>query len=234
MIERRPFADLGKAEHGWLHAVHHFSFANYYDPERMGWGKLLVWNDDTIEPNTGFGTHPHKEMEIITYIRNGAITHGDSMGHLEKTYAGDVQVMSAGSGVWHSEHNREDEAMQLFQIWIQPTMPSGSEVPSYGNKPFPAADRHGQFVVLASGMGDEDALPIRTNARVLGAFLKAGESLDYTFKDQDRYGYLVPALGQVTVNDVAIHERDGAAIHGEKTIRIVAQTDAEIVMVDTE
>ena len=149
MIERRPFAELGGANHGWLNAKHHFSFANYYDPARMGWGNLRVWNDDEIAPKAGFPPHPHADMEIITYVRDGAITHEDSMGNTGRTEAGDVQVMSAGSGVRHSEYNQEDETTRIFQIWIQPTTRGGT--PSWGAKPFPKAERSGRFVTLASG-----------------------------------------------------------------------------------
>lgn len=135
MIERRPLSSLGAANHGWLDAKHHFSFAGYYDPARMGWGPIRVWNDDTIAAGTGFPPHPHNDMEIITYVREGAITHEDSLGNVGRTEAGDVQVMSAGSGVRHSEYNREDGATTIFQIWIQPK--TRGEAPSWGARPFP-------------------------------------------------------------------------------------------------
>ena len=118
-IERRPFASLGHADHGWLDARHHFSFANYYDPARMSWGAIRVWNDDAIAPQTGFPPHPHRDMEIITYVRSGAITHQDSMGNQGRTEAGDVQVMSAGSGVRHAEYNLENETTVAYQAALQ-------------------------------------------------------------------------------------------------------------------
>src|SRR6267142_3868513 len=121
MIERRTFESLGGANHGWLDAKHHFSFAEYYDPKRMGWGALRVWNDDTIAADTGFPAHPHADMEIITYVREGAITHQDNQGNKGRTEAGDVQVMSAGSGIRHSEYNLESSKTKIFQIWIEPT-----------------------------------------------------------------------------------------------------------------
>ncbi len=121
MIDLRPFQSLGGANHGWLDAKHHFSFAEYHDPNRMGWGALRVWNDDTIAPGTGFPPHPHADMEIITYIRKGAITHRDHLGNIGRTEAGDVQVMSAGTGITHSEYNLEQEPTQIFQIWIRPS-----------------------------------------------------------------------------------------------------------------
>ena len=230
MIERRPFASLGGANHGWLEAKHHFSFANYYDPKRMGWGPIRVWNDDTIAAGTGFPPHPHADMEIITYVRSGAITHQDSLGNIGRTEAGDVQVMSAGSGVRHSEYNREDDATTIFQIWIEPK--SRGAAPSWGAKPFPKGERSGKFVTLASGFdADGDALPIRTDARVVGATIKAGETAEYSL-GAGHHAYLVPATGRIEVNGIALDARDGAAITDESVIRVTATEDAEIVLVD--
>jgi len=230
MIDVRPFNSLGGENHGWLDAKHHFSFANYYDPGRMGWGALRVWNDDTIAADSGFPPHPHADMEIITYVREGAITHEDNQGNRGRTEAGDVQVMSAGTGIRHSEYNLESEATRIFQIWIIPNARGGK--PSWGAKPFPKDDRSGKFVTLASGIeGDSDALPIRTDARVLGANLKAGETAEYTLGGR-RHAYLVPAKGKVEVNGVGLNARDGAAITAEETIRVTAVEDAEVVLVD--
>lgn len=230
MIEIRPFAGLGHADHGWLDARHHFSFADYFDPARAGWGDLLVWNDDAIRPGSGFPPHPHRDMEIVTYVREGAVTHEDSMGNRGRTPAGDVQVMSAGVGIRHSEYNLEEETTRLFQIWIRPERQGGQ--PTWGTKPFPKADRAGRWVVLASGFADDaGALPIRARARVLGATLKAGEGLDYDL-GRGRHGYLVPAAGTVKVNGVAAAARDGVAIRDETGLRVTATADAEIVLVD--
>ena len=230
VIERRTFESLGGANHGWLDAKHHFSFASYNDPKRMGWGALRVWNDDTIAPQTGFPPHSHGDMEIITYVREGAITHNDNLGNTGRTEAGDVQVMSAGTGITHSEYNRESETTRIFQIWIIPD--ERGKPPSWGAKPFPSGDRSGQFVALASGFaGDTDALPLRTNARVLGVTLKAGESVEYPLADQ-RYAYLVPSKGSVDVNGVTLHTRDGAAIQREPVLRVKALEDSELVLVD--
>src|SRR6185437_1497486 len=195
MIERRPFNELAAADHGWLKARHHFSFGGYREPSRMGWGALRVWNDDEIAPNSGFPPHPHANMEIITYVREGAVTHRDSLGNEGRTRAGDVQVMSAGEGIRHAEYNLEGEPTRIFQIWITPSAPGGS--PAWGSQPFPKADRSGRFVTLASGFDEDDALPIRARARVLGATLKAGETVDYALA-AGRHGYLVPAAGAVT------------------------------------
>jgi redox-sensitive bicupin YhaK (pirin superfamily) len=230
MIERRPFPELGHADHGWLNARHHFSFANWYDPARMGWGALRVWNDDEIAPKSGFPPHPHADMEIITYVRTGAITHQDSLGNRGRTGAGDVQVMSAGTGIRHAEYNLEDETTTLFQIWIEPNGRGGP--PAWGAKPFPKGDRSGKFVTLASGFDDDaEALKIRTDARVLGATLKAGETTTYTV-DPSRHLYLVPASGKIEVNGVDLVARDGAAITAESELIISASEDAEIVLVD--
>ena len=230
MIDVRPFSSLGGANHGWLNAKHHFSFANYYDPARMSWGRLRVWNDDEIAAQSGFPPHPHADMEIITYVRTGAITHEDSMGNKGRTGAGDVQVMSAGTGVRHSEFNLEDETTTLFQIWIKTDKPGAK--PDWGMKPFPKSDRTGKFAVLASGDPSDDALTINADARVLGATLKAGESLTYRLAE-GRRAYLVPAVGAVEVNGVALNARDGAAIKDEAGITITAKDDAELVMVDS-
>jgi quercetin 2,3-dioxygenase len=230
MIERRPFAELGGDNHGWLDTRHHFSFARYRDPDRMGWGGLRVWNDDTIAADSGFPPHPHADMEIITYVRAGAITHKDSLGNEGRTTAGDVQVMSAGTGIRHSEYNLEPEATRIFQIWIVPAERGGP--PRWGTKPFPKGDRAGRFVVLASGdEADRDALPIRAGARVLGATLKAGDSAEYTL-GAERHGYLVPATGSVEVNGVRLDPGDGAAIYDEPVVRVRATDDAELVLVD--
>ncbi|WBO21351.1 pirin family protein [Sphingomonas abietis] len=230
MIERRPFAELGAANHGWLDAKHHFSFAGYYEPSRMGWGPIRVWNDDTIAAGTGFPPHPHADMEIVTYVREGAITHQDSLGNIGRTEAGDVQVMSAGSGVRHSEYNREEGTTKIFQIWIEPK--TRGEKPSWGAKPFPKGDRSGRFVTLASGFAeDAEALPIRTDARIVGATLKAGETAEYPL-GADRHGYLVPASGTIEINGVRLEARDGAAISDEAVLRVTAINDAELVLVD--
>ena len=230
MIEVRPFNSLGGANHGWLDAHHHFSFADYHDADRTNWGRLRVWNDDTIAPKTGFPPHPHRDMEIITYVRKGAITHKDSLGNEGRTEAGDVQVMSAGSGIQHAEYNLEDEETTLFQIWVLPDARGGE--PSWGARPFPKDDRTGRFVTLASGIaGDSDALPIRSNARVVGATVKAGDSVTYPLTP-DRHAYLVPATGRIRIGEVEANARDGIAVTGVDSITLTAIEDAEIVLVD--
>ena len=230
MIEHRPASSLGNFDFGWLDTTHHFSFGEYHDPKKMGWGSLRVWNDDEIAPGSGFPTHPHADMEIITYVREGAITHKDSLGNEGRTEAGDVQVMSAGSGIRHAEYNLEPDATRIFQIWILPKTRGGA--PAWGAKPFPKGDRSGRFVTLASGLpGDEDALPIRTDARVAGATLKAGESTVYTL-DPSRHAYLAPSSGEVEVNGVRVATGDGLAATQESELRVTAISDAEVVLVD--
>jgi len=214
MIELRPFNHLGSADHGWLKARHHFSFGSYHNPANISHGNLRVWNDDEIAPNTGFPAHPHANMEIITFVREGAITHQDSLGNTGRTEAGDVQVMSAGSGIRHSEYNLEPVTTKIFQIWIVPTQAGG------------------KFVTIASGFAaDNDALPIRADARVLATKLKAGESAEYAI-DAKRYGYLVPATGAIEVNGVRANARDGVAVEQESAVKVTALEDTEIVLVD--
>jgi len=228
MIEIRKFDSLGHADHGWLDARHHFSFANYHDPRRMGWGAIRVWNDDKIAAKTGFPPHPHRDMEIVTYVRTGAITHQDSMGNRGRTGAGDVQVMSAGTGVTHAEYNLGDEQTTLFQIWIETDKPNAE--PAWGAMPFPKESRHGSFQLLASGDPDDGALTINANAKVLGATVNAGESIEVDAHPA-RHLYLVPS-GRVRVNGVEAEPRDGVAITGEDKVRIEAVDDSELVLVD--
>jgi redox-sensitive bicupin YhaK (pirin superfamily) len=230
MIDIRPFASLGHADHGWLDARHHFSFANYHDPARMGWGAIRVWNDDRIAAKSGFPPHPHRDMEIITYVRSGAISHRDSMGNEGRTAAGDVQVMSAGSGVVHAEFNLEDEDTTLFQIWVESDKPGVA--PAWGAMPFPKDDRNGQFVMLASGDPDDGTLTIHADARLLGASLPAGETIALDV-DPARHLYLVSSA-PVTINGTPAGPRDGIAITGEARLEIVAENGAgaELVLVD--
>jgi hypothetical protein len=229
-VEVRPFAGLGHANHGWLNATHHFSFANYHDPARMGWGAIRVWNDDVIAAKSGFPPHGHRDMEIITYVRSGAISHKDSLGNQGRTVAGDVQVMSAGTGIQHAEYNLEDEACTLFQIWVLPTRTG--EAPGWGTRSFLKGDRTGSWQVLASGFAeDADALPIRTDARVLGATIKAGESLTHAV-GPGRHAYLVPATGALEIDGARVNARDGAALSAG-SYTLTALEDSEVVLVDS-
>jgi redox-sensitive bicupin YhaK (pirin superfamily) len=232
MIDVRPFNSLGGANHGWLKAKHHFSFANYHDPKRMSWGKLRVWNDDEIAAGTGFDAHPHRDMEIITYVREGAITHKDNLGNEGRTAAGDVQIMSAGTGVTHAEYNLEPETTKIFQIWIMPDVRGAK--PNWGAKEFPKAAKEAGFAVLASGRpGDAGtgALPLNVNGAVLAATLSKGQTLTQDLAP-GRAAYLVVAKGAATVNGAALAERDGAGIVDESAVTITAEEDAELVLVE--
>ncbi len=233
MIDPRPFAQLGRFDNDWLNARYHFSFSGYRDPNRMQWGALRVWNDDMIKAKSGFAPHSHADMEIITYVRTGAISHEDSLGNKGRTGAGDVQVMSAGAGVTHAEYNLEDEATTLYQIWILPRERGGA--PFWGAARFPKDDRAGSFVALASGF-DEDqaagALPIRADARLMAASIKAGERLSYTPAPGRRIYVATPA-GAIEVNGVTLNARDGAAIKDEAQLTFTAHDNSDIVLVET-
>ena len=230
MIDIRPFDSLGAADLGWLKAKHHFSFSHYREPTRESWGNIRVWNDDEIAPGQGFPPHPHRDMEIITYVRAGAITHRDNMGNEGRTEAGDVQIMSAGTGVTHSEYNLEADVTRIFQIWILPDRAGAA--PNWGAKSFPKAAREAGFEVLASGReGDDGALPINADAAVMAATLSPGQTLVQSLAP-GRVAYLVPARGSVMVNGIRLNPRDGAAIRDETELRIEAEDEAELVMVE--
>jgi redox-sensitive bicupin YhaK (pirin superfamily) len=230
MIEVRPFEKLGRFENGWLRARYHFSFAGYHDPARRGVGPLLVWNDDNIRAGTGFERHGHRDMEIITYVRRGAITHEDHLGNRGRTEAGDVQVMSAGTGILHAEFNEEDEDTELFQIWIEPNQQGVA--PRWEQRRFPKAERGGSLVALASGRaGDDEALRIHQDAALLGATLDKGQNVAHRL-EPGRSAYLVVARGAVEVNGTALGTRDGAVITDEGRIEIAAREDSEVLLAD--
>lgn len=228
MIELRPFDSLGRFNNEWLNARHHFSFGGYRDPKRMGFGRLRVWNDDEIAPGTGFDPHPHRDMEIITYIREGAITHRDNLGNEGRTEAGDVQVMHAGTGIVHAEMNLEPIPTRLFQIWIMPDRTGVA--PGWGTRQFPRAGDG--LRLLASGQpGAEGALPLNADASVWAGTLAAGGRVRHAFAP-GRGGYLVPVNGPVTVDGVAVGPRDGVAISDLSEVTITAKDAVELVLVD--
>jgi redox-sensitive bicupin YhaK (pirin superfamily) len=230
MIDVRPFESLGTFQNDWLNAHYHFSFSGYRDDARTHWGALRVWNDDTIKPKTGFDRHGHKDMEIITYVRKGVITHKDHLGNEGRTVAGDVQVMSAGSGILHEEHNREAEPTQIFQLWIFPN--ENGVAPRWEAQSFPKGDRSGQLVTLASGRKkDSGALIIHQDAAILAATLKPGHKVSHEL-ETGRYFYLVPALGKLTINGKTVKARDGVAIHAVERIDIEAIDESEILIAD--
>lgn len=232
MIDVRPFEKLGRFQNEWLDAHYHFSFADYHDPQRMGVGALRVWNDDTIQPGTGFPPHPHRDMEIVTYVRSGAITHEDHLGNRGRTEAGDVQVMSAGQGIRHAEYNLEAEPTRIFQIWIL-TDATGHPA-RWESRAFPKEERDGALSPLASGRPGHDgagALWINQDAAVLGATVLAGHTVEHRF-DPGRHGYLVAAKGRLKVNGHEVKARDGVAISGEERLRIEALEDSEVLLAD--
>ena len=230
MIEVRPFSGLGAFRGEWLNARHHFSFGGYRDPARMGFGRLRVWNDDEIAPDTGFDPHPHRDMEIVTYIREGAITHEDNLGNEGRTEAGDVQVMHAGTGIVHAEYNREAIPTRLFQIWIEPDR--RGVAPGWSTRSFPKEGKG--LSVFASGRPEDagsGALPLYANAAVFAGTLAAGETVRLNLAP-GRKLYLVPVTGSVTVNGVVANARDGVAIGDEREVSIVARDAVELVAVD--
>ncbi|MCK5166618.1 MAG: pirin family protein [Rhodospirillaceae bacterium] len=231
MIKITPFEKLGHANHGWLDAHHHFSFADYYDPARMGFGHLRVWNDDTIKGDSGFPTHPHKDMEIITYVRTGAISHEDSLGNSGVTSAGEVQVMSAGTGIRHSEYNKGSETLTLFQIWIEPDR--DGHAPRWDAAEVPQATGD-SFRLLVSGRKKDEgrgALFINQDAAFYGAQLEQGANIEYV-TDLGRMMYLVSARGEIAVNGSIVPERAGVQIEDEERITIDAPEGAEVVLLD--
>ena len=229
MIQVQPFANLGRFRNEWLNARYHFSFGDYRDPTRMGAGALRVWNDDEIAAGQGFDPHPHRDMEIVTYVREGAITHKDSLGNEGRTEAGDVQVMHAGTGIVHAEYNKETTATRLFQIWIIPGK-RGAQ-PGWGTRQFPR--QGGGLVALADGrdVADGSALPLNADAAVLAATLEKGQSVTHALPP-GRVAYLVPSTGSVTVNGTKVNTRDGATITGEDIFTITADETSEVVLVD--
>ena len=234
MIHIQPFDALGRFDNDWLAARYHFSFAGYRDPARVGVGPLIVWNDDTVQPGRGFERHGHRDMEIVTYVREGAISHQDHLGNRGRIEAGDVQVMSAGTGILHAEHNLEAVPTRIFQIWIEPSE-TGLE-PRWAQRRFPKGERDGALVALASGRpgdvaGQDGALPIHQDATILGATLEAGRSVSHRL-DAGRKAYLVVARGRVRLNDVIAEARDGVTIAEETEITITALEDAEILLAD--
>lgn len=229
-VEIRSFDSLGQANFGWLDARHHFSFGHYFDRHRMNVGPLRVWNDDAIAPGTGFDPHPHRDMEIITYVREGAITHRDSLGNEGRTAAGDIQVMSAGSGIVHAEYNLEDTETRLFQIWIMPR--SKGLTPRWETKTFPKGDAAGTLIPMASGQdGIDGAAPIDQDATLYAGTLPAGTRLDHPL-GINRQAYLVPAKGQISVNGTKLSSRDGAIIRDVKTAQIDVDEEAEVILID--
>ncbi len=230
MIKINRFEEFGHQAHGWLDAHHHFSFADYYDENKMGFGVLRVVNDDTIEAHTGFGKHAHHDMEIITYVRKGAITHEDSLGNIGRTAAGDVQVMSAGTGIQHAERNEENESTQLFQIWILPSQKGVT--PRWDAKQFPREYAVDKLTLLVSGREVDQIhkpLFIHQDAAIYGAKIRAGDVIEHHLANP---AYLIISTGQAELNGQLINTRDAAEITKETHINIQAKTDTELLLIE--
>lgn len=226
MIKHIAYQDLGSANYGWLNTKYHFSFADYYNPNRMGFGKLRVINDDIVKSGYGFPMHPHRDMEIITYIRQGAITHEDTMGNRHKLKAGEVQIMSAGTGVLHSEYNFEQEDTILYQIWIKPNQKSIE--PSWDNYEFDQKDLKNQLTLYVSGDGTAP-LTMHQDAFIYGGLLDKGTELTHKIKHQ---AYILVADGTIQIKDSIANKGDAFEITDHTTIDIIAQQDAEILLID--
>lgn len=233
MIKHYPYNQLGKANHGWLNTRHHFSFAHYYNPSRTEFGALRVINDDTVAPHTGFPPHPHRNMEIISFVRSGALSHEDNLGNKGVTRAGEVQVMSAGTGIVHAEYNRTKETMQFFQIWIEPN--KSNVKPRWATKPFPKHSMNNALTLLVSGDdNDQDALFIHQNAKIYGGVLTQDAEITQAIEQQ---AYLVLSKGEITLTGlsgekVQMHAGDGAEITSLKSVSITANQESEIVLID--
>ena len=226
MIKHQKFVDLGGANHGWLNAKHHFSFANYHNPEKMSHGELLVINDDRIEPHTGFDTHPHKDMEIITYVRKGAITHKDNKGNEGRTTAGNIQVMSAGTGILHSENNLEDEETNIYQIWIKPKT-TGIK-PDWDMAEFPKEPTSKSLTLLVSG-DNKSPLKINQDARIYAGRLNKGDEITHNIIGK---AYILISEGTINVSGNEANKGDGLAVSEEKLVKLDALSDAELLIIE--
>ena len=230
MIAVRKSADRGHADHGWLNSYHSFSFADYYDPQAMGWGPLRVINEDRVQPGKGFGTHSHRDMEIISYVLEGQLQHKDSMGNGEVIRPGDVQRMSAGSGVQHSEFNPSAaEPVHFLQIWLEPEQ--GGMAPSYEQKYLGDADKRGRLRLIASHNGREGSVTVHQDADVYASLLNSGEQVSHALA-AGRLGYAHLVNGSIRVNGIALKSGDAAKIEAEQELVIAADEDSELLLFD--
>ena len=230
MIHIRKAADRGHFDHGWLNTYHTFSFADYFDPTQLGFRSLRVINDDRVQPGQGFGMHGHRDMEIVTYVLEGALEHRDSLGNGSVLRPGELQHMTAGTGVRHSEFNPSDkEWVHLYQIWLLPNQ-KGLE-PSYEQRAFPAEGRQGKLRLVASPTGEQGSLTIHQDARLYLSTLKAGESVAHPLT-LGRHAWLQVLRGQAALNDHALSAGDGAAVSDEEKLEIRGQDDAEVMLFD--
>lgn len=230
MLTIRKGAERGQADYGWLDTKHTFSFGEYYDPANMGFGALRVINEDRVQPGEGFGTHPHRDMEILTYVLDGALEHKDSMGNGSVIRRGDIQYMSAGTGVTHSEFNPSaSEPVHLLQIWIIPG--ERGAAPRYGQQHFEAEDKQGQWRLIASPDGHEGSLAIRQDARLYARILEEGEKADFRIP-AGRKAYLHVARGAVTLDGQSLVAGDGLRVTDEERLHLAASISAEVLVFD--
>ncbi len=221
--------DRGTADHGWLKTKFSFSFADWYEASRMGFGNLRVINDDTIMPNSGFGMHPHNNMEIITIVTKGEVTHEDSMGNNKKVVAGEIQVMSAGSGVVHSEYNKSgEEILKLYQIWILPR--EENIKPSYGQKDFKKAQDVNDLTMLVSPDGEDDSLSINQDAYIYRGLFNEGKKTSYDLKNKNNGVYIFVVRGEVKIDEVILEEGDAAGINEVSTLDMGFVANTEILL----
>lgn len=232
MIELRRSADRGVAEHGWLSSRHTFSFANYFNPKEVGFSDLLVINDDRVAAGRGFGRHPHRDMEIFSYVLEGALEHRDSMGNGSTIVPGDVQLMSAGSGVAHSEYNPSpDNPVHFLQIWILPSESSLGAQPRYQQMHVGPEEKRGKLRLMLSPESDGDTLTLRQDARVYAAQLDGDETASLSLQDE-RYAYVHVAEGNVTLNGIRLGEGDGAKLRGETSLTLTEGDNAHVIVFD--
>ena len=230
MFSIRRHNERGHAFYGWLNSYHTFSFADYYDPKYVGFSALKVINDDRVAPGAGFPTHGHRDMEIISYVLSGALEHKDSMGHGSVVRPGEIQVMSAGSGISHSEYNHSDgEPLRFLQIWIQPNT-SGLK-PGYSQYALPEAERRGRWRLIADQSGREGVAVIHQDAKIYATLLHAGDSVEYKLAD-DRRAWVHIAKGEASLNGHQLYEGDGVAIQSEAKFRLSCVTGAEALLFD--
>ena len=231
MLQVRKSSERGVAEHGWLSSRHTFSFADYYDPDRMGFDVLRVINEDRVQPGMGFGTHGHRDMEIVSYVLEGALEHKDSIGTGSVILPGDVQIMSAGTGIRHSEFNHsKSEPVHFLQIWIVPDR--GGISPRYDQKTFADADKRGRLRLLVSSDGRDGSIVIHQNAALLASILDAGQQATHEFRS-GRKGWVQVVRGAVDANNQTLEAGDGAAISDESTLALSSRSDgSELLLFD--
>jgi len=230
MIDPRRSAERGRSDYGWLDSRHTFSFADYLDPAHMGFRALRVINEDRVHPGRGFGAHGHRSMEIISYVVSGGLRHRDSMGNGSTIRPGEVQLMSAGTGVTHSEMNAsESEPVHFLQIWILPRVAGGP--PRYLQRAFPPEQRAGRLCLLVSPDGADGSLSLQQDARLFGATLGRGEQVTHTLAP-GRHAWLQLVRGEVTLGSTSLAAGDGAAVSEETEITLVGSDDAEVLLFD--